>query len=118
MPEGPVEKRLYQARATVSRLLGYGKWGPVECKNKSVCKLSRKKNEFFKDVSLYSGFIRYLITDSVMSIAHKIGFVIDWVRMRASFEAQFGLEKLPLLNPTRRCLLQAYLSMKLYLIVL
>ena len=26
LPEGPVEKRLYQARATVFRLLGYGKW--------------------------------------------------------------------------------------------
>ena len=46
LPEGPVDKRLYQARATVSRLLGYGKWGPVECKNKSVCKLSRKKMNF------------------------------------------------------------------------
>ena len=34
LPEGPVEKRLYQARATVSRLLGYGKWGPVDCKQK------------------------------------------------------------------------------------
>ena len=27
--EVPVDKRLYQAMATVSRLLGYGKWGPV-----------------------------------------------------------------------------------------
>ena len=26
LPEGPVDKRLYQARATVFRLLGYGKW--------------------------------------------------------------------------------------------
>ena len=34
LPEGPVEKRLYQARTTVSRLLGYGKWGPVDCKQK------------------------------------------------------------------------------------
>ena len=32
--KGPVEKRLYQARTTVSRLLGYGKWGPVDCKQK------------------------------------------------------------------------------------
>ena len=34
LPEGPVDKRLYQAGATVSRLLGYGKWGPVDCKQK------------------------------------------------------------------------------------
>ena len=40
-------------------------------KNKSACKLSRKI-EFFEDVSLYGGFIVYLITGSAMSIAHKI----------------------------------------------
>ena len=34
LPEGPVDKRLYQAGATVSRLLGYGEWGPVDCKQK------------------------------------------------------------------------------------